>query len=81
MSGTRNGNTRFLSPRVIQATGILLLIGSVAVWIFTNRQSALMVSASLSMILLGSYQNAVTAMRGAIEQATASQNGGEANGK
>jgi hypothetical protein len=90
-NGARNGNghgNKFLAPRVIQATGLVLLCGSVAIWAFTERQSALLVSASLTLIGLGSYQNAVNSMRNVIENVNQQREdrggevgvGGQANG-
>ena len=75
-----NGNIKFLSPKIIQATGLLLLCGSVAIWAFTERQSALLVSASLTLIMVGTYQNAVNNVRNVIASAAqGSGQGGESD--
>lgn len=50
----RNG--AYLSPRLIQGVGILLLIGSAVFWAYTGSESILFVSASLSLIGIGTVQ-------------------------
>lgn len=62
-NGNGNGSRRFLSPRFIQAVGVAVFVVSVAIWAITSRQSALLVSASLSLIGVGTYQNAVDSLK------------------
>ena len=48
-------NGHYLSPRLLQITGLLLLIGSAVFWAVTGHQSALLVGAALSLCALGAY--------------------------
>lgn len=48
-----NGN--YLPARIIQAIGLALLIAQVVLWALTGRESALLVSAAMTLILLGAY--------------------------
>jgi hypothetical protein len=45
----------YLQPRVLQAVGVLLLLGSAVFWGVTGHQSALLIGAALSLIGLGAY--------------------------
>jgi hypothetical protein len=45
----------YLSPRLLQIVGLLLLLGSAAFWAVTGHQSALLVGAALSLCALGAY--------------------------
>lgn len=45
----------YLSPRLLQIVGLLLLIGSAGFWAVTGHQSALLVGAGLSLCALGAY--------------------------
>jgi len=56
-------HTGNLVPAVLQVTGIVVLLASVAFWMITGNQSVLMVSASLSLIGVGSYTNQVHKLR------------------
>lgn len=49
-------NATYLSPRLIQGIGIILLIGSAVFWAYTGSESILFVSASLSLIGIGTVQ-------------------------
>jgi hypothetical protein len=46
---------RYLSPRLLQAVGVILLVGASIYWAVTGQQSALIVSAAMGLIGLGSY--------------------------
>lgn len=48
-------NGRYLSPRLLQGVGVVLLILSGFYWAVTGHQSALFVSAAMGLIGLGSY--------------------------
>lgn len=52
---TTNGNS-YLSARILQCLGIVLLVGSAIFWAITGHESSLFVGASMSLITLGSYQ-------------------------
>lgn len=49
-------NATYLSPRLIQGIGIFLLVGSAVFWAYTGHESILFVSASLSLIGIGTVQ-------------------------
>lgn len=49
-------NETYLSPRLIQGVGIILLIVSAVFWAYTGNESILFVSASLSLIGIGTVQ-------------------------
>lgn len=49
-------NGTYLSPRLIQGVGIVLLIASAVFWAYTGSESILFVSASLSLIGIGTVQ-------------------------
>lgn len=51
-----NGKNSYLSARILQCLGIVLLIGSAVFWAITGQQSSLFVGAAMSLITLGSYQ-------------------------
>lgn len=69
-----NGSKRYLAPKIIQGVGIALLIFAVATWALTDRQSALLVSAALSLIGVGTYQGAVETVKNIVT------NGGKGEG-
>jgi len=52
-----------LPPRVLQAVGLVLLIGSFGYWVLSGNESALLVGAALSLIGLGSYSQAAQSLR------------------
>ncbi len=59
-----NGNGRYyLKPRVLQISGLVLLIGSCIFWMLTDRQSAIFIGAALSLIGVGAYASVVNGVR------------------
>lgn len=59
----RDNADPLLSPRILQLTGLALLIGTALFWGATGRESALLVGAALSLIGLGSYERAAAQLR------------------
>jgi hypothetical protein len=53
---------RYLPPRVLQIVGLLLLAAFGVLWAITGRESVLLVGAAGSLILLGGYERAKTAL-------------------
>lgn len=53
----------YLSARVLQVLGVLLLVGSTVFWALTGHQSSLFVGAAMSLIGLGSYQGLRVSVR------------------
>jgi hypothetical protein len=53
----------YLPARILQAVGLVLLIAAAVFWGFTGRESALLVSAAMSLILLGAYRGAIDALK------------------
>lgn len=53
----------FLSPKVLQVTGLILLVGSAIFWAVSGRQSALFCSAALTLIGVGSYADLITTLK------------------
>ena len=53
---------RYLPPRVLQITGLVLLLAFVVFWMATGRESVLLVGAAGSLILLGGYERARAAL-------------------
>jgi hypothetical protein len=49
-------DTRYLSARLLQSVGVLLLLGSAIYWGVTGNQSSLFVGAAMSLIGIGAYQ-------------------------
>ncbi len=49
----------YLSPRTLQIAGLILLLVSAGFWMYTGKESALLVGASLTLIGVGSYGAAV----------------------
>lgn len=58
-----NGDTRYLSPRILQVLGICLLIGSAVFWGVSGRESVLLMSSAMSLIGLGAYAGAQAALK------------------
>lgn len=52
-----------LSPRLIQAAGLVLLFASFGWWAFSGNESVLLVTAALSLIGVGSYSQAAQVLR------------------
>lgn len=53
----------YLAPRVLQLLGVLLLIGAVVFWALTGRESAYVMGAAMTLILLSGYQGALATLR------------------
>jgi hypothetical protein len=58
-----NKDARYLSPRILQVLGILLLVGSAVFWGVTGRESVLFMSSAMSLIGLGAYAQAALGSR------------------
>jgi hypothetical protein len=56
-------NGSYLPPRLLQALGIVLLLGAFGFWTVSGRESVLMVSSAMSLILLGAYRGAVEGLK------------------
>lgn len=54
---------KYLPARLLQGIGLLLLIGAAVFWAFTGRESALLMSAAMSLILLGAYRSALNTLK------------------
>lgn len=62
--GNTNGSyDKYLPARVLQVVGLVLLVAAAIFWAITGRESALFMSASMSLILLGAYKSALTTLR------------------
>lgn len=61
---------RYLSPRILQVLGILLLVGSAVFWAASGRESILLMSSAMSLIGLGAYAGAQAALRTPRDQPT-----------
>lgn len=48
-------NGPFLSPRLLQLAGLVIIIGSLVYWVLSEHQSVLFVGAGLSLCTLGAY--------------------------
>lgn len=59
----RREDGRRVPPWLIQACGIVLLIGAGVFWGITGRESVLIMSAALSLIFLGVYDGAMSAFK------------------
>lgn len=56
----------YLAPRLLQALGILILVGSVVFWGLTGRESVLIVSSAMTLIgagAIGSFQQNLSRSR------------------
>jgi membrane protein implicated in regulation of membrane protease activity len=53
----------YLPAVVLQVVGLILLISAAVFWAVTGRESALLMSASMSLILLGAYRSALNTLR------------------
>lgn len=53
---------RYLSPRLLQIIGVLLLMGSAVFWGVTGRESVLLMGAAMSLIGLGAYRGVQRAL-------------------
>lgn len=54
---------RYLSPRLLQLLGLILLIASAVFWAVTERESVLLMSSAMSLIGLGAYAGTQKALR------------------
>ena len=61
---------RFLSPRMLQGIGIVLLIAFAVFWALTDRQSTLLVGTAASLILLGRYERVGEALKEQLRRAS-----------
>lgn len=57
------GDDGYLPAKILQATGLVLLIAFTVFWAFTGRESVLLVGAAASLILLGRYGSAEDSLR------------------
>ena len=64
------GSGDYLSPRLLQSVGLLLLIGSVIFWAATGRESVLMVSSAMTLIGGGALRGAWAATKAAATDET-----------
>jgi hypothetical protein len=48
---------------LLQVLGIVLLIAAAVFWAVTGKESVLLVSSAMSLILLGAYKNVVVSVR------------------
>jgi hypothetical protein len=58
----------YLPPRILQATGLVILLFAVGFWAVTGQQSALLVGAALSLIGLGAYGTAQRNLKDAVRR-------------
>jgi hypothetical protein len=58
-----NGRSQYLPARLLQLVGIILLGASFVLWALTGKESVLMVSASMSLILLGAYGGVIETLK------------------
>ena len=56
-------NGDLLPPRLLQAAGLLLLFGIAAYWVLSGNESPLLVGAALTLIGVGAYSQAASALR------------------
>jgi hypothetical protein len=59
---------KYLSPRMLQAVGVLLLVAACMYWAVTGQQSALIISAAMGLIGLGSYAGINISVRQEIKE-------------
>lgn len=57
------GKQQYLSPRILQVVGLLLLIGSAVFWGLTGRESVLLMSSAMSLIGIGAYRGVYEALK------------------
>lgn len=59
-----NGKTnQYLAARYLQLAGLILLFGSAIFWAFTQRESILLVSSAMSLILLGKFGRVIDTLK------------------
>jgi len=64
----KNGASgRYLPPVLLQSTGLVLLVGAALFWALTGHQSALVMSAALSLVALGAYSGIHVSVRQEID--------------
>lgn len=49
----------YLPPRLLQIVGLILLVGFSVFWAWTGEQSALFLTASMTLVLLGTQQEVI----------------------
>lgn len=59
----QSGSDKYLPARFLQGVGLILLVGFAIFWGVTGRESALLMSAAMSLILLGAYRGAIEALK------------------
>ena len=69
------GDDRYLSPRLLQLLGLILLIASAVFWAVTERESVLLMSSAMSLIGLGAYAGTQKALRRRPDPGQPSTNG------
>lgn len=63
MTDGLHSGERYLPAKILQIVGLMLLIGAAVFWALTGRESALLMSAAMSLILLGAYRSALNTLR------------------
>lgn len=63
MSASKTEQDRYLTPRLLQVCGILLLFASAVFWGFTGRESALLMASAMTLIGAGSYSGVVVSLK------------------
>lgn len=54
---------KYLPAKILQIVGLMLLVGAAVFWALTGRESALLMSAAMSLILLGAYRSALNTLK------------------
>lgn len=60
---TARRTERYLPARLLQVVGLVLLLSSAVFWAFTGRESVLLMSAAMSLIMLGAYRELVDGLK------------------
>lgn len=68
----KSGNS-YLPARILQGAGLTILFASVIFWGLTGRESVLLISAAMSLILLGAYGQAASTVGAIIRETKQSQ--------
>lgn len=64
MPTSQSNSEKYLPARVLQVVGLVLLVGFAVFWGVTGRESVLLMSAAMTLVLLGAYKGAVDALKG-----------------
>lgn len=62
MNGNGNSN-QYLAARYLQVAGLVLLFASAVFWGLTGRESILLVSSAMSLILLGKFGRVIDSLK------------------